>query len=149
MDEVDKEQWEAPYRKVAAVHELQESNYLVNLYLNCYERHYKAKFIFPLGNAHLTLIQDIKKQAQDRTAALIEHYFKVKEQWFSQQNHSLECLKKNLNKVNADYEKRSQMTQTSETFIKSWLSCDKCFKHFWWVGNPHKLEGPRICEECE
>lgn len=149
MDDLDKDQWEAPYRKVAAVHELQESNFLVRLYLECYEKRYKAKFVFPLGNSHLTLIQDIQKMAKDRTPQLIEHYFKMNEPWFKSQTHSLECLKKNLNKVNADFEQRGMKVTSAEPVkVQFFRTCIKCGEHNLQTAFVAEMERVEICDKC-
>lgn len=151
MDELDKFQWEAPYKKMTAVQELQESNFLLDLYTKCHERVYKTKPVWPLGNLHLTLIQDIRRMATDKTPNLIEHYFKMKDDWFVKRCHALDVLKQNLDKVNIDYETKGKNIVRSEALkISTLVICEVCDEKNEWVGFPAELLGTtkRVCMKC-
>lgn len=144
----DTKEYLKPYLKLQAVEELKEQNRLLDLYVKHHQIRYKARPVFPPGTAHLTLLKDLKKMANEKAGALIEHYFKMEDPWFKTQCHSLDCLKKNLNKVNADYEQRSvKMTHNEKIRIEFLRVCSKCLKSQKWVGSPEEVDND-VCGEC-
>lgn len=148
MDELDREILEQPYRRLAAAEEHSEITYLLKVYENSYQSRYKSKYIHSLGNADRVIISDIKKMAGDKTAKLLEHYLSMREPWFEQMRHSLEVLKRNLNKVCSDYESRQGRPQVTSVVLSLNISCDRCGRHFTWQTDPTKISSERVCKNC-
>lgn len=149
MDEIDKHEWNRSYRRVQAVEELHETNYLLELYLKCYQNHYRAKPVWGLGNSHLTTIQDIKRLAQDKAPQLIQHFFKMKDQWFTRNCHSLDVLKKSINQVNTDYVNHgTAIVPSAPIKIQFFRTCIKCNEHNSWTGFLVEIESNEVCDKC-
>lgn len=152
MDEIDKHQWEAQYRRLAAVEELSEKNHLIHVYEEEYQRKMGAKPVWDLGNSHLALMADIQKLAKDKTADLIRHFFKMRDDWFQRQGWPLHELKKNISKVHADFIKRGTTTHHSNKDLRILVevSCDECGSQFKWTGTTGQLlsDNKRICNNC-
>lgn len=151
MDELDKEILEAPYRKLQAIEDHSEHSYLLKLYQNCFENTYKSRYISNSIANDRTLIEDIKRMVPDKAAQIIEHYFKMKDDWFKKTSHSLETLKRNINAVNADLEKRSVSRPVGTITINVLVTCDECFKHFELWAKPESLDSDkkRLCKACK
>lgn len=150
MDELDKDLLEQPYRRIQAKEQLLEQNYLLRVYENCYLRTYKAKYIAQLGNSDRTIIQDIRRMSPDKAGNLIEHYFEMKDKWFVEMRHSLEVLKRNLNKVNSDYEKsQGRGMAPTDVGVSVKLSCDRCGGLYVTDILPRDLPSKeRVCPDC-
>lgn len=145
MNELDKEILEAPYRKLQAAEDLSEQNYLMQVYANCYQATYKSKYIPALGHVDRTAIQDIRRMLPDKAAQVIEHYFKMKERWFVEMRHSLEVLKRNLNKVYSDYEQSlGRSPAVKKTEVWCWDKCDECKSSFKRPVDEFKT----VCDSC-
>lgn len=147
MNELDKDLLEQPYRRLQATEDLHEQNYLMKLYANCYKALYKSNYIPALGHVDRTTIADIKRMAPDKAAQIIEHYFKMKDKYFVEMRHSLEVLKRNLNKVFSELERQEHRPKFANVGLWSWEVCDRCKKSFK-TNLDTTAEIATICEHC-
>lgn len=122
------EELAGPYRKLEAVQEQQEAAFLVEVFSSHWKLKFKSMPIFPVSNYHFTQMKEFRKSAKAAGAnaeALIEHYFSIRDEWFEKQAYSLDCLCKNVNKVNASYGK-AKHSQDRSNKIRITRFCDCC-----------------------
>lgn len=149
LDEIDENLWNKNYRKLAAVEELSSSNSLIDLYVKEHQKKYGTKPVWPLGNTHLTLIQDIRRMGGEKTQLLIMHFFKMKAESFPKKNHSLETLKWCLNEVNISLERHGHSCLRSTPIkIQFWRTCSVCEERNEWVGQENEIETNEVCVKC-
>lgn len=144
-----KDAMEAPYRKIAAAEEQIDSNALLDLYVELYKRKFYNEPIFPIHNGHFNQIKAFRKQAGERAYALLQHYFEMKDEWFHNQAYSLDCLLKNLNKVNAAYGQKAHVSELKD-HISIPFHCDSCWHPFTLtVKANYDFNRLTRCVECE
>jgi hypothetical protein len=117
--------YEAPYRRLAAVEEQQQQNDLVDLYLKLYKEKYRQEFIVPVDRNHFKHIKDLRNVAGPKAMGILIAYFEMRDDWFSKQHHSLECLLKNINRVNAHLQQK-QKAQELKGLILLNFYCEAC-----------------------
>ena len=116
----------APYRKLQAVEDQIELNWILEVYTGYFKQKFKGMPIFPVDNIQFKWAKDLKKLCGMKAAEIIEHYFSMKDEWFIKQAYSLECLVKNINKVNASFSQNSHLRQ-SHNQITVPVFCDACW----------------------
>lgn len=138
-----------PYQRIAAAEEQLEHNSLLSLYIELYKKKYRAEPIFPVSNAHLTQIKDLRRAVKEKAYFFISSYFEMRDDWFEKQHYSLDCLLKNLNKVNTYLSSRTERTRDRGK-IKLQFHCDACWKGFTLTCDMHFdfLNKPVFCEAC-
>ena len=148
MNERDQEILNAPYKKIRAAEDLQESNYLLTVYRALYKNKFRNEPIFPLSNSHLTQIKDFRRLVGDQAQFVMEHYFTMKDDWFIKQQYSLDCLLKNINKVNGSYSSATRLTRSTNEISINWF-CDSCWKPFvLTVSMQYDFDKLTRCNEC-
>lgn len=147
MDELDKEILEAPYRRMKSLEDKSEQDYLLKVYENSYQAKYKTRYIPALGHVDRTIIADIKRMIPDKAAQVIEHYFKLNDKYFVEMRHSLEVLKRNLNKVFSELERQEHRPKFANVGLWTWEVCDKCRKSFK-AKLDTSVDIQTICEQC-
>lgn len=150
-NEEQKRIMQAPYRKLAAVEELQDSNALLDLYVKLYKKKFRGEPIFPVSKAHLTQIKDFRKNAGDKAYELLQHYFEMKDEWFIKQAYSLDCLLRKIHIVAASYSQKvgkEQVPAGKERVIE--FNCDSCWRPFMLPTSfKHDPDKQVRCPECE
>lgn len=116
-----------PYKKLQAVQDQQEQNLLVDIYASHWKNKFKSMPIFPVSNSHFTQMKDFRRAAGPNAALLVEHYFTMKDDWFIKQAYSLDCLVKNLNKVNASFG-TLQHSKSNSNQMSIKIGCDACWE---------------------
>lgn len=139
-----------PYRKIAAAEELLEQNSLLTIYIEFYKKKFRGEPIFPVDKIHFKHIKEIRSTAKERAYALIQHFFTMKDEWFVKQAYSLECLAKNLHKVNADYSQRVEPAHKMQGKLKMQFYCEACWVEFTLICEPgfDFINGLVRCEKC-
>ena len=138
----------APYRKLQAVEDQIELNWILEVYTGYFKQKFKGMPIFPVDNIQFKWAKDLKKLCGMKAAEIIEHYFSMKDEWFIKQAYSLECLVKNINKVNASFSQNSHLRQ-SHNQITIAVFCDACWKEFpLTVSINHDFNHPHKCPDC-
>lgn len=151
MEEKDNEfeNYKKTYGKIQAVVENQEQNFLVEVFASGWKAKHKGNYIFPVTNAHFTQMKDFRRQVGSCAAQLIEHYFTMRDDWFIQQRHSLDCLLKNVNKVIASYSTNAHARESAGKMSVP-FHCDSCWEPFnLLVPITYNFDRPSRCPECE
>lgn len=118
-----------PYRRIAAAEESLERNALLDYYVKLYKQKYRAEPIFPITAVTQTQIKDLQRIMKDKAYATLTAYFQISDKWFEQQQYSLDCLLKNLSKVNVQIQKLDN-TQKLKGKLKMQFHCDSCWQEF-------------------
>jgi hypothetical protein len=87
---------------------------------------------------------------KDGATDLVSEYLVMSDDWFLTQSHSLQCFKKNVNRVIGRRGKKSPAKRISHG-IRTMVSCDKCHKHYWLTTSVSNLNDPkydRLCDAC-
>lgn len=134
MNEDD--QWNKQYRRLDAVEELSNRSALLELYARLYKEKFRLEPIFPSTNAHEAQLKALQKAVgADKAYALIQTFFEIRDTFFEKQQYSLECLMKNLNRVNVEAQRKH-----GEERLKGKLSmefhCDACWTPFELICEP-------------
>lgn len=142
--------WNKPYQKIAAAQELIEESSLMQSYIDLYRKKFRGEPLVGVNSVHLAQVKHLKNTAKDRAHALLHHYFEMKDEWFIKQAYSLDCLIKNLHKVNASYSQRTTHHKDSG-MIQLQFGCDSCGREFTLVCDMHyNLVNKRTrCVDCE
>lgn len=119
-----------PYRKLDQVADLQENNFYLDVYISHYKNRYRNEPIFDLSNIHFKYIKDLRKLVGNKTGEVLEHYFEMKDDWFYKQQHSLECLIKNINAVVNSLSSRARPSFGNSKMMNVDFHCDACWKAF-------------------
>lgn len=142
----EEEQYRQTYGKIQAAQDQQEQSYLVDVFSRCWKNKFYSFPLFPTSNYHFVQMRNLKKEAGDKAAELIEHYFEIKDEWFIKQAYSLDCLCKNINKVNASLASRATHERAGDLLIR--YACDACEKQIdLRVPSNYKFIFER-CEDC-
>ncbi len=150
MDSEDFE-YSKSYRKLAAVEDKIQQDSLLELYVMLYKDKYKNEPIFPVDNKQYKFVKELRQQVGDEKARTFLHsYFEIRDDWFSKQHHSLECLLKNINKVALFASKRSD-TNKLRGKLKMQFHCDSCWCEFTLICEPDFDYCNKLvrCPECE
>lgn len=129
MENNDDDEFLKSYRKVAAAEELIETNTLLELYSTLYKKKYKGEPIFPFNKYHLQQIKDFKRATGEKAYYILQHYFTMRDPWFESQAYSVECLIKNLNRINADFSSKNSI-HTPSGYMEIDFYCDACWVKF-------------------
>lgn len=141
--------FEKPYRKIAAAEEQLERGALLDYYVKLYKQRYRAEPIFPVTAVTQTQIKDLQRIMKDKAYDTLTAYFKMKDDWFEKQHFSLDCLLKNLSKVNVQVTK-AQGVAKAQGKISIQIYCDSCWNEFNLICDMHFdfLNKPVRCEPC-
>lgn len=145
------EEYLKPYKKAQAVEEQIEFDSLMDYYRDRYKREYYTSPIFNNEAHGRTLIKDLKRLMGIKSRDVITTYFEMKDDWFVKQMHSLDCLLRNLNKVNSVLEKKTGTVQSGNSRrIRMTMSCDSCWKQFEYVRDWKEdfTTKPVFCNAC-
>lgn len=85
----------------------------------------------------------------DKGTQIIEGYVSSNDEWFIKQAHSPSALRKNINRVLAEYGQGVRRGAPNSTQISTPLTCDKCYSKFVWAGDPERLDRLRLCDKCK
>ncbi len=142
------DQWNKQYTRLAAVEEQLDLNSFLDRYVELYKKKFRGEPIFGIDNIHFKHAKDIQKMAGTKAFALVEHYFSMHDKWFEDHAYSLDCLVKNLDRVNADHSKRQP--RELEGKLKIDFHCDACWKPFVLICDPTYdfLNAAVRCEDC-
>lgn len=144
----DEEILRRPYKKLQATEELINNNALLDLYASLYRKKFKSAPIFPVNNSHITAIKDFAKLAGDRAYGLMEVFFDCKDDWFIKQAYSIDCLIKNINKVNAYYAQRIDFHRGNHKALSK-VFCDHCWEDMEIVTTfNHNFDKTNCCDNC-
>lgn len=143
------ENYKKTYGKINAAQEQQEQNLLVDVFASGWKAKHKGNYIFPVTNSHFQQMRDFRKAAGTNAAQLIEHYFTMRDEWFIKQRHSLDCLCKNLNLVNASYSSQAHAREHAGGMHVP-FHCDSCWKPFELLAPiTYNFDRPTRCPDCE
>lgn len=139
-----------PYKKLQAVAELQEQNDLVDLYVHLFKEKYKTAYIVPVDRSHFKHIKTLRESMGPKALGILYAYFESRDDWFVKQQHSLECLIKNLNKVNQALLTKERVSELRDKLLIN-LHCDACWKSFDLICPPTKdiANSVVLCPVCE
>ena len=136
------------YKKLAAVEEVEHNNLLVDIFISHWKLKFKAPPLFA-DTLHFAQMRGFQKIAGKKSEALIEHYFAMKDEWFISQAYSLDCLCKNINKVNASYSLFAE-SRNKENKVAVDVHCDSCWAPFQMLaGLNHDWDKMMRCPPCE
>lgn len=140
-----------PYLKLKTITDQQEQNFLIEVFSSHWKLKFKGIPIFPVSNFHFTQMKDFRRAAGPNAALLIEHYFSMKDEWFSKQAYSLDCLIKNVNKVNASFSQHQHARSQANMLAPSInpMFCESCWKELH-ITVPLDFDFNKAvrCEEC-
>lgn len=148
MDDFDK-----PYKRMAAIEESLETNSLIDHYVNHYQRKFRTTHVFEPGTLHLTHIKTVRSMcvtAKVDPRAVIETYLNTNDQWFKNQSYSLGCLVKNMNRVLPSVRTAPRAGDSKEG-LELDINCDACGARFKLIHplNPTYVTQMVRCEECK
>ena len=84
----------------------------------------------------------------EKGSQVIEGYIASNEEWFLKQAHSPSALRKNINRVLAEYGQSIRRGAPNGIQISAPLTCDKCYGKFNWIGDPERIDRLRLCQKC-
>ncbi len=147
---MDEDSWNNPYKKLQAVEDQIEEGSLMQSYVDLYRKKFRGEPLIDVNKVSIAQVKHLKSVAKDKAHALLHHYFEMRDDWFVKQAYSLDCLIKNLNKVNASYSQRTTNHKDSGK-IQVQFSCDSCSREFTLVCDMHyNLVNKRTrCIDCE
>lgn len=147
---LDKNDPHYQYKRIAAAEDVVEQNTLLDEYIRCYKNKYRGEPIFSVDNIHFRHIKTIRQSAKEKSRALINHFFAMKDDWFEKQAYSLDCLVKNLHRVNSDYSNRIEPQRKMQGKLKMQFHCDACWQEFTLICAPEYdfLNVLVRCEPC-
>lgn len=132
---MNSDEYNQGYRRLAAVEEQQEISAIIDGYADLYRRRYKVPFLPLNGAVHARQLKDFRMAAKDRAYELLNLYFESGDDWFVKQTHSVECLLKNLNKLNALSLNRAGNRKLKDS-LRIPFYCDACWDLFDLVCEP-------------
>lgn len=133
--------------EVYAVQEQRFSQNLESYYLKCFNTKFKGEALIT-DEDRPVLVWLAKNLGIAKGEKVIEHYFRMSDDWFIQNAYSLIVLKKNVNKVLASMGNRTEPGGKGAK-MQMPIACDKCFGYYNWEGYAAELEKARICEKCK
>ncbi len=129
--------------------ELEQSNYLVELYIKLFTKRFGTKPIFEDGNPQFDQVRNFKRMGGDRSVAIMEHYFLMDDNWFTNQGYSIPCLVKNINRVSAALSSSTPKTTNDGRDLIARLYCDNCDLCFIkTVKQTHQFSELALCPHC-
>lgn len=128
--------------------EIEHSNYLLEVYCALFNKKYNTKPVFEDSNPQFDQIKTFKKMGAERSAAILEHYFSIEDQWFINNAYSIPCLVKNFNRVSASLgSKSSTMGKVKGMDVR--IYCDHCDVSFLkTVKENHNFDDLALCPPC-
>lgn len=122
--------WNKQYTRAAAVEDQLELDSLATHYQELYKK--KHRGMMPLiadNNAHLFAFRELRRITGQKAFEILEAYFQMKDEWFEKQGYSMQCLLKNLNRVN-QVAQRTTATRSLQGKIEIRVHCDSCWTQF-------------------
>lgn len=117
------------YQRVAAAEEQIERSSLLDYYVSLYKKKYKSEPIFPVTSVTQNQIKELHRVMKDKARDTVTAYFSMRDDWFDKQHHSLECLLKNLSKVNVQVSRQVQNRDLKNKLTLQFY-CDSCQREF-------------------
>lgn len=130
--------------------EIEHSNYLLEVYCALFHKKYNTKPVFEDSNPQFDQIKTFKRMGAERSAAILEHYFGIEDQWFINNAYSIPCLIKNFNRVSASLGKWGKGNgMEGVKWMQVGLYCDSCDDHYLIiVKKEYSFEQLSLCTPC-